>query len=188
MKTCNKCGQTKEFSEFHKSISKKDGLNPQCKECRKKHNIELKTNLSLQLKKEIISSVRLENKILIKENKKLCTRCKQIFKIENINSSGKCINCGNESSKEWKQINKEKVNNKQKVYRDTHKEIVKESAKKWYEKNKETKSLKGKEYREKNKENLSSKRKEWEEKNKEHRKKYLKEYSLKKKLEKLSSK
>lgn len=35
MKKCGKCGEVKARSEFHKSPSKKDGLQSMCKECRK---------------------------------------------------------------------------------------------------------------------------------------------------------
>ena len=33
MKTCASCKQDKEHSEFHKNRSRKDGLNPYCKDC-----------------------------------------------------------------------------------------------------------------------------------------------------------
>jgi hypothetical protein len=36
-KRCNKCGQTKNLSEFHNSPSTKDGLYFQCKECSKSY-------------------------------------------------------------------------------------------------------------------------------------------------------
>lgn len=36
-KHCNKCGQTKDLSEFHNSPSTKDGLYFQCKECCKSY-------------------------------------------------------------------------------------------------------------------------------------------------------
>jgi hypothetical protein len=34
-KTCNTCGTSKTFDDFSKNKSKKDGLNCECKECRK---------------------------------------------------------------------------------------------------------------------------------------------------------
>ncbi|GAF88472.1 unnamed protein product, partial [marine sediment metagenome] len=33
MKTCSKCGDTKEYSEFWKDKNRSDGLFPQCKSC-----------------------------------------------------------------------------------------------------------------------------------------------------------
>lgn len=38
MKTCSKCGETKELSEFSKAKSRKDGLHPYCKACRRAYN------------------------------------------------------------------------------------------------------------------------------------------------------
>ena len=36
MKTCNKCNETKELTEYYKNIGEKDGLQRACKECGKK--------------------------------------------------------------------------------------------------------------------------------------------------------
>lgn len=38
MKTCSKCGETKEFTEFNKRSSSKDGYHGSCKVCRAKVN------------------------------------------------------------------------------------------------------------------------------------------------------
>jgi len=40
MKTCRTCETKKDFSEFHKGITNKDGYRPHCKECRNKYNQE----------------------------------------------------------------------------------------------------------------------------------------------------
>lgn len=37
MKTCTKCGETKDKSEFHKRNDNKTGLSSHCKECRNRH-------------------------------------------------------------------------------------------------------------------------------------------------------
>lgn len=34
-KECSKCSETKEYTEFHKQVSSKDGFRPTCKDCRK---------------------------------------------------------------------------------------------------------------------------------------------------------
>ena len=39
MKTCSKCGAEKPVSEFHNSKNYVDGLNPQCKECRREYHL-----------------------------------------------------------------------------------------------------------------------------------------------------
>lgn len=38
MKRCAKCGQTKTLSEFHRSVSSRDGRASRCKECRNKES------------------------------------------------------------------------------------------------------------------------------------------------------
>jgi len=53
MKICNKCNQEKQFSDFYKKVSSKDGYNNQCISCRKKYNIK---------NKEIISQYYLKTK------------------------------------------------------------------------------------------------------------------------------
>jgi len=40
VKMCTRCSQTKSRSEFHKCTARKDGLNPWCKECHRKHRRE----------------------------------------------------------------------------------------------------------------------------------------------------
>ena len=40
MKTCTKCKIEKEFSEFYKDKTKKDGYNSGCKSCYKQYNLE----------------------------------------------------------------------------------------------------------------------------------------------------
>lgn len=42
MKTCRKCGETKEFELFHKSKQNKDGLHSYCKECSRKNTAKWK--------------------------------------------------------------------------------------------------------------------------------------------------
>jgi hypothetical protein len=53
MKVCNKCNQEKQFSDFYKKLSSKDGYNTQCISCRKEYNIK---------NKESIQNYYLENK------------------------------------------------------------------------------------------------------------------------------
>jgi len=46
MKKCCKCGKTKDFSEFYKNKTKKDGLQTECKECVKQYRKANKTKAS----------------------------------------------------------------------------------------------------------------------------------------------
>lgn len=119
MKVCTKCGIEKDFSEFHKNKSSKDLHQSWCKDCGKERVIKLKTDKKLQLEKAIRSSVILENKILAKENKKLCTNCKNIFFIDEINQNSMCNNC----VKEYRDITKEKKREYNKQYRLKQKQL-----------------------------------------------------------------
>ena len=63
-KTCSKCGVEKEFSEFHKSITYKYGINAKCKKCITKKDKEYhKTN---KIKRNLQSSE------YYKENREAC--------------------------------------------------------------------------------------------------------------------
>lgn len=39
-KTCTQCGQTKALDEYHRDRSRRDGLFPQCKQCRRSYSAE----------------------------------------------------------------------------------------------------------------------------------------------------
>ena len=145
MKTCTKCGETKNFSEFVKDKSKKDGHSSHCKNCIKQRNILLKSDNVLQLEKEIKSSIILENKILLKDGKKLCSHCKQIFKIEDLNG-GRCRECGKYFSIKWSKNNKDKIKDISKKYRDNNSEKFKKSIQAWRDNNSQKMSTYRKEY------------------------------------------
>ena len=108
----------------------------------------------MQLEKQIRSSIILENKLLAREGKKLCSKCKDIFLIDDLISGVRCKSCTIEYSKEYFQKNKDKV-----------REHNKASCKKHYKKNKE---------------HYKEKRKEYREKNKEYYREYSRQYRLKK--------
>ena len=65
-KQCTKCKEVKPVSEFYKDKAKKDGLRPQCKECKKKHYQENKDKISEWCKKHYQEN----KKTLIKKYKK----------------------------------------------------------------------------------------------------------------------
>ena len=165
MKTCSKCGETKEFSEFHKSKARTDGHTSNCKNCLIKHQSELKENPIKQLEREIKSSIILENKILCKEGKRICSSCKKVFIINGSMSGYRCLECNrkyqSECFQKYKKLDKFKEYKKQyfKQYTST-------------DEFKEKKKEKEKIYREKNKEKIRE---------------YNREYKRKKKLEKLQS-
>ena len=68
MKTCSQCKIEKPFEAFYKNKARPDGLQETCIECIKSRGLELKKNPLMQLEKQIRSSIRLENKLLKREN------------------------------------------------------------------------------------------------------------------------
>ena len=92
MKTCTKCKIEKPFEAFYKSKAKKDGHTPHCKECDKIRRTELKKNPLMQLEKQVRCSIMIENKLLAREGKKICSSCKNIFLIDDL-ISRRCKNC-----------------------------------------------------------------------------------------------
>ena len=80
----------------------------------------------MQLERQIKSSIILENKLLKRENKKLCSGCKEIFLIDDLANGGfTCKKCNAEQNKVYRGKNNEKL-----------KENKKEYMKEYYEKNK----------------------------------------------------
>ena len=181
MKTCTKCGETKEFSEFSKNKSRNDGYNNHCKQCIKKHTIDLRQNPILQLNREVYRTVKIENKILEKSNKKLCGRCRNIFDINELSINGICKHCQNEYSKKYQKTEKMKAKLSEYRKTDKRKEYTKQYQKEYAktEKRKETmaKYMETDSYKESVKKYVN--------KVKEKRKEYHKQWYLKKKLEKL---
>lgn len=175
MKICTKCKIEKPFEAFHKQKNTHDGYQTACIECNKLRKLELKKNPLMQLEKEIRSSVALENKLLKRENKRLCFKCKEIFLIDDLVCGGViCKECSIEKSKEYreknKEKNKEKLSEYMKEYREKNKEKLREYMKEYHKEY-------TRDYYKKNKEKIN-------EKNKEKRREYFKEYREKKKLEK----
>ena len=129
MKTCSKCKIEKPFEAFSKNKNSKDGHRTYCKECERLRYLELKKNPLMQLEKQIRSSIRLENKLLKRENKKLCSCCKEIFLIEDLVCEGYCKKCFKIYQKEFIEKNK--------GYYKTRNDNNKDYRKEYYEKNKE---------------------------------------------------
>lgn len=207
MKTCTKCGETKDFSEFHKLVKSKDGHKPECKSCvnerRIKKRQQLKDSPIEQMETLIRSCVMTENKMLFREGKKLCSSCKNIFLIVDL-TGFYCKKCSSSRSKEYleknsqkikeykdsyREKNREKLNEaqKQQYHKKTKEEVreyrekIKEYQSQYHEKNKEKIKEKIKEYREKNKEKIIEKNKEYREKNREKIKERQRQYRLKQK-------
>ena len=175
MKTCNKCGETKDSSEFHRNKGTKDGYASICITCTKERNKKLKESPLLQLEKAVKSSILIESKILFKEGKKICCSCKNIFLITEI-SSGYCVKCTMEYNKEYHKENAKKASEYEKEYRKNNIEKIKEYEKEYRKKNREGMKKKGREYYKMNREVLNEKAREYQNKNIEKIKEYKKEY------------
>ena len=157
MKTCTKCKIEKPFEAFCKNKGAKDGHAEWCKECIKNRQLEFEKSPLMQLERQVKSSIMLENKLLAREGKKLCTTCKDIFLIDDLRDGGRCKNCDIEYKREYRLKNKDKIKKYKKKYKENNKDKIRE-----YQKENDKK------YREKNKDKI---------------KEYRKEYYLKKKLE-----
>lgn len=130
MKTCTKCRETKDFSEFYKHKAKRDGYNCQCKQCIKNKYLQLKSDVVLQLNREIYRTIIVENKILQEDNKKLCNCCKNIFDIDELSNNGMCKPCLNEYQRN--RVKTQKIKTKILEYRKT--DSYKASMKKYNDK------------------------------------------------------
>lgn len=79
-KVCAKCKEPKLFTEFNKDKNRKDGLQPRCKDCRKKHHKKTYDDSNLKTRNSINSKER--------------RRRWRLVLIE-IKKSSRCINCNN---------------------------------------------------------------------------------------------
>ena len=140
MKTCTKCGEAKEFSEFYKEERKKDGYLNCCKQCIKQQRQKRAKNPVAQLEKAITSSVLIENKMLFKEGKRLCGSCRNIFLITEMKDYY-CEKCSYIEFKKYREENREKIKESKRRYREEKEDKIKgyfkEYAKEYLEKNRE---------------------------------------------------
>lgn len=105
-KTCTKCKETKQVSEFHKDKNRKDGLRPYCKECvRRYHHRHYEAN-----KEKIAEKTR---------------------KYQEANKEKIA-----ESKHRYYEANKEKINERISRWREANKEKVAEINRRRYEANK----------------------------------------------------
>ncbi len=141
MKICSQCKLEKPFEAFWREKKAPDGYRSSCAECDKLRKLELKKNPLMQLEKQIRSSVILENKLLQRENKRLCAVCREIFLIDDLVSNGAfCKECSRKKSKEDEAKKKEKRRDSRIKYyeknKEKNKEKIKEKNRKYYEKKK----------------------------------------------------
>lgn len=119
MKTCSKCGEEKDESEFHKCKNAPDGLDYRCKKCK-----------YIAKPKEILP-----------DGMKRCTVCKDIkpfsdFGLDNGRKDGLTFNCKT-CQKKFRINNKGKIAEQNKKYREQNKEKIREQKKEYYYNNPE---------------------------------------------------
>ena len=150
MKLCKKCNNTKEFLEFSKKKSNKDGLNNWCKECNK----------------EYLKNYYLENKESLNDKNKSNYHIKsEYYKLK---------------SKEYRNENKEYYSEYHKKYYSDNKEELLEYKKEYYVNNKDIYLERSKEQKNNNTIEYSNYLKNWRENNKEYMKDYWKDNKISK--------
>lgn len=107
MKTCNKCNQSKELTEFNKHPKSSDGYLNQCKSCVKQRKAEY----------------------YIRDKDKIRTKHKEYY------NQNKDVLTSN--MKEYYKEHKEHIIEQHKEYKETHTELYKEYNKNWRENNRE---------------------------------------------------
>jgi len=131
-KVCLKCNIEKEFTEFYKDRSRRDGYHSKCKKCAKQYRIENREQL-----KEWQKQYRIKNKEKIKEcqkqyrikNKEELKEYSKQYRIENREQ----LNARRRTEK-WREKNKDQI----KQYWINNKEEIKEWQKQYQKKRKQS--------------------------------------------------
>lgn len=143
VKTCTKCKVEKEVAEFNKYKKAKDGLQYNCKSCRKQYRQENKERIKERNKKYNQANKERRNE----KQKEYYQANKEKLK---------------EIAKEYRQDNKEYYKELNKEYRQSNKEIIKQYRKKYYQDNKEREKEYKKEWFQSNKEKVNEYKKEYQ--------------------------
>ena len=146
MKVCSGCKETKGLEEFYKNKSQKDGLENQCKDCRKKYRQNNKEKIAERQRKwnqENKERIAERNKKYYQENKERIVKRQRKYRKTNY------------------QRDKEKIVERGRKYRENNKEKEVERHRKYYQDNRE----KIAEYRQNNKEKIAERQRKYREKN-----------------------
>ena len=122
MKTCSRCKEEKELSEFYINKYSKGGFRKECKICKNKVQKNWELNNKEKIK-EVKKKYHINNKEKIKErSKEYRLNNKEKIKEYRLNNQ----EYSKEYSKEYRLNNKEKINEKGNIYRLNNKEKAKE--------------------------------------------------------------
>jgi hypothetical protein len=156
-KKCTKCGKNKNSNEFHKCSCNKDGLQSQCKLCRKKYYSKNSESISLCAKQYY----KMNKKKMIERSKKYYEKNKYEINIRhkkyNRDNKEKLV----EYDKEYYRRTKEETAERRKKYKEENKYKIAQRSKQHYENNKEEIFKKRKQYYDENKELLDIRRQEY---------------------------
>lgn len=171
IKQCTQCKIFKNIDEFRKNKSNKDGLDCNCKECRKQYYYNNKEKLNKKSKQYKINNkdkidaynakYREDNREIMRE------RCRQ-YRKNNLNKEKKRIKkyCSehkeqiNAQRRSRYKSNKKIELQKRKIYQEKNQEKIKIQRQQYYQKNKKKISQKAKEYRSNNIEKFKKKDRE----------------------------
>jgi hypothetical protein len=145
MKTCSKCKETKELTEYHKDKNSKDRLCCMCKVCAcniSKHYYENNKEKATILNKKWKEN----NKEKVKESRKKWRdnnpeKLKEWYELNKDKYKQYWDNRDKSKLKEQRKnfylLNKDRIRLRSKIYRDSNKEKIKEYRKGYYQKNKQ---------------------------------------------------
>lgn len=148
MKTCKKCEEEKELTQFNKATSI-DGYTKICKECKIKNRNILKTCKKCEIEKELSEFKRSGHTVDSRTN--ICKKCSRVN-----NKIGKCLICESESEMAYKIYDKsgDKVLSYKKICVgcDHNKELIRSRSrgKIYYKNNVEKAKEKNRKYRKDN--------------------------------------
>jgi hypothetical protein len=119
MKTCSKCGQSKELSEFYVNNKAKDGLFSRCKSC---HKELIKTTPEKAIKRKLY---REANKTMLSESKKRSYyKNQEKYKEDSRQYYHDNVEAIKIRDLKYRNNNKDKISNIGKIYRTKNKEIL----------------------------------------------------------------
>jgi hypothetical protein len=125
-KVCSQCNIEKEFTEFSKRRTSRDGYHSQCKKCRNQYNKQYRIK-NREQKKEYNKQYRIKNKEQLKEGKKqYYIKNKEQLKEYNKQYRIKNKEQRNQYNKQYHIKNREQRNQYNKQYRIKNKEQIRE--------------------------------------------------------------
>lgn len=78
-KICNKCNKSKNYIDFYRDKSRKDGLRNECKSCFDKKHLENKDRWFPRVKQYVLKRRQDRKKIAVEYMGKKCTICSGVF-------------------------------------------------------------------------------------------------------------